>query len=261
MLTIVCFKWKPKDYWDGVSRCEFTAEHVNILHSMIKRHYHNPFRFVCITDDPEGIEAETFPIWDDLADVVNPLRGWVSCYRRLKIFSKEMLPIFGPRILLLDLDCVIVDDVTAIWDRPEPFVGIRLHPQRYSPYKGLKTTAHRRRQDVSYLKTNESYGGAMYLLDTGAFPEVWEDFDILNSPQEAIHHGYRGSDQAWLSYKLGTEHPVWTVKDDGVRSARYDGLLIKHRLPAGTRMVIFHGRHRPWGKRAGGCRWVRENYK
>ncbi len=96
------------------------------MENMVKRHYKKPHRFVCITDDPEGINGETFPIWDDLADVRNPLERWVSCYRRLKIFSKEMLPIFGPRIVVLDIDTIIVDDVTPIWDRPEPFVGIRL---------------------------------------------------------------------------------------------------------------------------------------
>jgi len=245
MLTIVCFKWKPKDYWTGISRCEFTSEHVNTLLNMVNRHYHKPFRFVCVTDDPLGLDrgVEYHPLWDDLADVETAMDGWVSCYPRLKIFSKEMAEVFGPRILVLDIDTVIVDDVTELWDRPEPFVGIRLHP--WSEIDG---------------PLNDSYGGAMYLMDAGAFPEVWDDFDVLNSPQESKHHGFRGSDQAWISYKLGPGHPVWIVAD-GVVSSRQDALLVRHRTRPGTRIVMFHGRHRPWGKRAQGCSWVRKNYR
>jgi len=150
---------------------------------MVARNYTDPHRFVCITDDPEGIEGETYPLWEDFRFIENPLHKWVSCYRRLKIFSKEMKEIFGPRILVLDLDCVIVDDMRPVWNRPEPFVGIRLHPVGNSH---LRTRGQR---------LDDSYGGAMYLMDTGAFDYVYEDFrrDTINAPLEAIHHGYLGA--------------------------------------------------------------------
>jgi hypothetical protein len=239
MLTVICFKWKTPDWWTGPSRCEFKAEHVNILENMVARHYHKPHRFVCITDDPEGINGETFPIWDDLADVRNPMDRWVSCYRRLKIFSKEMIPLFGPRIVVLDIDTIIVDDVTPLWDRPEPFVGIRLNTGNIQ---------------------QKRYGGAMYLMDTGAFSEVFDDFDPETSPQECIDAGLMGSDQAWLSYKLGPDQAVWT-RNEGVLSSKLDRCLRCNHVRPRCRIVMFHGKPRPWEHNAQKLRWVAEHWK
>ena len=71
-LTIVTFKWKTPGY-----RAVFESKHVNILRRMVLRHYPDPVRFVCFTDEPaglaEGIEAH--PLWDDHRRVPNPTGG------------------------------------------------------------------------------------------------------------------------------------------------------------------------------------------
>ena len=71
-LTVVTFKWKTPGY-----RAVFESKHVNILRRMVLRHYPDPVRFVCFTDDPvglaEGIEAH--PLRDDHRRVPNPTTG------------------------------------------------------------------------------------------------------------------------------------------------------------------------------------------
>jgi hypothetical protein len=70
VLTVCCWKWKgPANY-----RSQFAAEHVNVLARMVARHYAKPHRFVCITDDAEGIDPEIgiVPLWDDFASIPSP---------------------------------------------------------------------------------------------------------------------------------------------------------------------------------------------
>src|SRR5690606_31900955 len=118
MLTVITFKWSTPGY-----RSKYDATHVNTMQRMVARHYPHPHRFVCVTDDPAGVECETWPLWDDLASVPNPTwpdRG-PSCYRRLKLFARPSLG----RWVWLDLDAVITGDLSPLWTRPEPVVTYR----------------------------------------------------------------------------------------------------------------------------------------
>lgn len=87
-------KWKPPFAF----RTTYKAEHVNVLRRMVARHYPHPHRFVCITDDAKGIDpgVEVIPVWDDYADIPPPQGGYnPSCYRRLRLFSREMEGFWG----------------------------------------------------------------------------------------------------------------------------------------------------------------------
>lgn len=232
VLSIVCWKWSRPGY-----RSTFTGEHVNRLAAMVRRHYARPHRFICVTDDASGIDAgiEVLPPWDDFADVPSPHGGSApSCYRRLRAFHPDAAQWFGERFVSIDLDTVIVQDVAPLWDRPEDFVAWR------DPFYG-----HR-----------GQYCGSMMLLRAGARPGVWSDFDPKRSPAAARAAGFRGSDQAWVSYRLPGE-ATWS-EADGVLSYRRD---IKPRsLPAHARIVMFHGAVDPWHPEAQRLDWVREHW-
>ena len=237
VLNVVCFKWKPLPMY----RSTFKAEHVNVLRSMVGRHYHKPHRFTCVTDDPAGIDADVqvVKLWEDFARVGNPWgRTNPSCYRRLKMFSKEARDMFGPRVLCLDLDSCLTDDVTPLWDRPEDF--------------------------VCWGDTNPTtpYNGSMWLLRTGTRTHVWEDFDPKRSIREAKAKGYFGSDQAWLGVALGPDEPKWSTRD-GVYSFRNHLRMSRERvLPEGCRIVLFHGRHDPWDPDVQRkFEWAREHWR
>jgi hypothetical protein len=239
-LSVVCYRWRPQPGY----RSAFGPETVNVLRSMVARHYPRPHRFICVTDDPIGIDAsvEIVPLWNDYAHIPSPHGGKnPSCYRRLKAFAPEIAEIFGPRFVSLDLDCLVTGDLRPLWDRPEDF--------------------------VIWGDTNPHtfYNGSMVLMTAGARRQVWERFDPTRSPEEARRAGCFGSDQGWISYCLGPGESKWS-KADGVYSFRNDltqpaTRRFSRHLPADARMVFFHGRHDPWnGEVQAQCPWVKEHW-
>lgn len=229
MLSVVTFKWATPNY-----RAQFAARTVNVLRNMVARHYPDPHRFICITDDAAGLMdgIEVVPLWSDLADVPNPTGGGrPSCYRRLKLFDPAMRDVIGSRYVMLDLDTIVCGDLRPVFNRTEDIVLWR------SP-------------------TGEwPYNGAMYLANAGARPQVWRDFDRVESPRLTHAHGYRGSDQAWISYRLGPSEPVWT-EADGVRY--YGKLPDRRKPPADARIIFTTGGCAPWKL---GHAWVRQHWR
>ena len=114
-LTFVCWRWQPPQGY----RSTFGPETVYALREMLRRHYHKPHRFVCVTDEPEALSGiEAIPIWSDLSTMPSPLgHSYPSCYRRLKVFAPDAGELFGERLVSIDLDMVITGDVTPLFDR------------------------------------------------------------------------------------------------------------------------------------------------
>lgn len=237
MIQVVCWLWKPvKNY-----RSKFGPEHVNIFRNMVERHLHIEHEVVCITDDPKGIDSRVriVPLWDDLASIPSP-HGGVSpaCYRRLKAFAPEMRDIIGPRFVSMDLDVVIVDDITPLLSRPEDFIIWG-----------------------SVLRTTP-YNGSMWMMDAGARAKVWTDFDPILTPQLTRKIGYHGSDQAWMSHCLGKGEAQWTPEKDGVYAFRSDIKRQRYQLPDDARIVFFQGHVDPWDEYAlKVAPWIEEHYK
>jgi hypothetical protein len=235
VLTIVTFLWKPPNGY----RSKFGPDQVDTLARMVRRHYPDPHRFVCVTDDPRGIKdgkVELFELWGDLATVRNPSGSKnPSCYRRLRLFAKDAGDWLGPRFVCLDLDCVVVGDLRPLWDRTDEFII----------WKG--TTA------------GNFYNGSMFMLEAGARSQVWRDFDPVNSPLETKAARLYGSDQAWIAYKLGGGESTWTA-EDGVYSFRNE-LRAARELPPGARIVFFHGKGDPWEDELQRVPWVKRHYR
>jgi hypothetical protein len=235
MLTVACWRWRPREGY----RSSYPPETVHTLQRMVARHYPAPHRFLCITDDPAGLEGvETLPLWDDYADLPHPSNPMQpSCYRRLKAFDPTLRHVLGPRLVSLDLDCVILDDLRPLWDRPEDFVG----------WAGT-------------TKPVTAFNGSMWLLTPGKRSKVWTDFNPAYSPGLAKRAGFYGSDQAWLSYVLGTGEARWSTRD-GVFSYRLHVAPQRGRLPDNARIVFFNGKCDPWSPEVGGLDWIRAHYR
>jgi hypothetical protein len=215
MITVVCWKWHQPNY-----RSKFTAEHVNVLEQMVAKHLQLPHKFVCITDDPDGIDCETIPLWNEPR--VHLPEGRPNCYRRLKAFAPDAAEWLGERILSIDLDTVIVDDITPLVDRHDDFVI-------------WGDTAR-----------NTHYNGGFWLLRAGSRSQVWTEF-TPDAPR--LTRNMVGSDQAWISYVLGKGQPKWS-EVDGVYSYRNhlrEGTLP---LPSNARIVFMHGKFDPWDELA-----------
>jgi len=218
-LTFVCFKWEKakKGFVLPAAIARYTADHVNILYRMLLRHYHKPFRLICVTDDPRGIECETLRLWDKYKDLG-------GCFNRLYTFSPDVEMELGQRFVCMDLDCVITADITNLFDRDDDFVMNSYHPlpNRSAP--------------------DQYYNGGLYLMTAGSRREVWDTFDpvmsiklIQNNPKLCI-----GSDQAWIRLVLGKGEARFTNKD-GVYEARQ----FNDKLPPDARLVFFAGARDP----------------
>lgn len=235
-LAFVCWKWKspfPNDR-------EFPADAVNVLRASVAKQYGRPHRFVCITDDTDGLDSrvEAIPLPETGLEQLKTLRPpanrfdhkgrlvrqieFPSCYRRLWMFSEEAKQI-ADWVFCLDLDCLIVGNLEPLIDDfPGDFVGWL--------------------REVNRWRTRPALAGAVYKLRTGSHTEVWEDFDPAKSPKQAERAGYSGSDQAWMSYKLlPTSDRMWTDAD-GLGKAQLSG-----QRPT-DRIVFTSGYAPPWSE-------------
>lgn len=204
--------------------CDYTADHVNTLGRMLERHLTIPYEFVCITDDPTGIEYRTIPLWDKC-------RHLGGCYNRLYAFSEDMT-LLGDRFALIDLDVVITGNCDHIFSIDADFA---MHEYTYPD------------------RPNQHYNGSLIVMDRGARHQVWDEFDPDSTPQAIAADETRiGSDQKWIStvlgkgeQRIGTEHGV------------YEALRIRDALPTDAAMVFFSGPRDPSKARHG---WIRQHY-
>lgn len=210
MLSVVCWRWGQK----------FGPQHVNTLRSMLQRHLHIPHKLYCVTAEPEGIDGDVH--------IVEPpveFSDTVRCRRRMVQYAEWFSYHVGYRMLALDLDVVLTDDVTPLFDRPEPVVLWK----------------------VGYAQV---YSGSVQLFDTGFLDGLyqWYQRDPEGLPLRAAPRG-TGSDQAMLNYYLACREfypPEWTEADGiytffgkGYEKKAHLGVgPLSAVLPDGCRMVV-----------------------
>ncbi len=141
-VNIICMKWGTK----------FGPEYANRLHGMVSRHLKRPHRFVCFTDDGEGldhgIDARPLPSMD-----LPPgkERGW----RKLSTFQNPLADLEGTT-LFLDLDVIILQDIDCFFDPPGDFLIAR---------------------DWMFARPWRHTGNSsVYRFEAGAHPEVYAEF-------------------------------------------------------------------------------------
>jgi hypothetical protein len=230
--SIVCFLWHS-----GNAR-EYTSKHVNYFADMVRRNMTIPYRFICVTDDTEGFDdsIELFKLpkeVDWIKGVKTPeIQHLPSSYRRLWLFSKEA-KCLGDRILQMDIDALIVKDLAPLFSMPDDFVGWRPMSEHRAKIKPVQR-AYR-------------IGGGTWLLRTGTHTHIWENFSV-DKIKEVRHIGWRGSDQAWLSYNLAKTCAVFP-DSMGIYHSQ-DGAKQWNTLPENARIVHFNGKVKPWHREA-----------
>lgn len=109
-VNVVCLKWGAR----------YPAFYVNRLYAAVRRNMTRPFRFVCITDDPKGIDpaVDCVPFPDDPQV---PERPWPNIFIKLCLFKKGFADLQGPT-LFSDVDQLIVRPIDKFFDyRPGDF--------------------------------------------------------------------------------------------------------------------------------------------
>lgn len=198
MLTLVSWLWGS-----GVHREVYSGRDVVRLDNALRSYVSQPYRHICITDRPEEIPApiETYRLWPELSDLG-------GCYRRLKLFNH---PDFEGRIVSLDLDSIIVDDLDPLFDRPEPLV-------------------------LWQSRTTQSlYNGSMFMFDSRYNKDIYNTFSLDRLAEQ--RDSLVGTDQAWLSI-VRPNAAVWTPERDGVVAYKQH---VRHGLTDNARIVFFPG--------------------
>lgn len=232
-VAVVTFVWRGER--------EYGPDHVNLLARQLRARMTCPYRFVAITDEGGNYDSDVEVIpTPRTARTIGRVRTpeasrFPSCYRRLWLFSDEAKEL-ADRVLMTDVDAVAVADWAPLFDHDHDFIGW------FRP-KGSWGSVERR------------LGGGTWMLTTGTHTHVWNDFvcNPARAIQAARNAGYRGSDQAWISYCLANTAPVWP-DSMGIYSVRdFTGDNRAKRVPSipdNARIVHFNGLIKPWEERA-----------
>lgn len=207
MLTVVTWLWKG---WRPV----YDASHVIAVRNMLAEHLRIPHRVVCVTNEHvPGIEC--WPSWSAPVGGSDIL-GQPDCFQRLKLFAME------GEWLSIDLDCVILSDITALIERV-------------------------RGQDFATMEggTVCDYNGSMWYVNGNRRADVWSDLSpalVRLAKAKRSPQGQRptGSDQVIMAYKLPGA-PMW-----GVADGCYHYTHVKRADMVNPTIVFFAGRTKPW---------------
>jgi hypothetical protein len=171
LLTVVCLYVRgPYPY---------TAEYVTRLERMVRTYLPRPFRFVCLTDRPEELPTiETIRV-TSLAGIVP--RNGEGYWNKLRVFDPTIGLTFG-RVLYLDLDTLVVADLSPIVDFPaalalttDAFVVERAHLDR----------------DRYQRKLVRRFNGSVMVWDGGTQDALWHTWKA----SEALR---LSTDQDWI---------------------------------------------------------------
>lgn len=240
MLSVVTYWWQdPRRRSRGY---EFTIDHVRILRNMVDRHLKQEHNFICVTDNVAAVELEgieAFPL-----DMTKHVPGTV--YARLMQHNPEIGRQLGSRILSLDLDMVIVDNIDSIVNRDEDIVLWR-NPNFPAPRRAF-------------------YQSSVQLFTPGARPELWADFDPSDDDLlRWINWRFGGAEQAWISERLSWDEAYWD-QNDGIygagRLGDWSTIGVVKKLPDNAKIVSFPGAREPSQPEVQARHpWIKEHYK
>lgn len=216
---IVCLKHGTK----------YSADYVNVLHSMVTRNCTHDFEFVCFTEDSKGINTNIRI--EPLPEL--PVQGW--WYKPM--FFNPALQLQGT-ILFFDLDVIIFNNIDYLFD---------YQPGRFCIIKDFN-----RAMRPEWNKFNSS----VFRLTIGDQAQVYNEFlhnthqhvRRFHGDQDWIHHMVRNNFDFWpiqwiQSYKWEMRKRARIVRDsNGKRNFAEAGK--PHILPD-TSVAVFHGEPNP----------------
>lgn len=225
MLTVCAFFWRDDARRRNV---HLTREDVRIWDSMVGRNLTVPHRRVCVTHRPDLIDfMPTIPL-----DMEKHVPG--TCFVKLQAHKVGGVAKEGDRVLLMDIDCVVTNNLDPLVNRDESFVGWRNPNYQQGGRRGF-------------------IQGSMQLFTVGSTEFLHREFNPLSTPG-IVNRRFGGAEQAWISERLNDEYPdagwTWSIphwtSDDGVYGAGrlFDGKMgngVTSELPANARIVFFPG--------------------
>lgn len=210
-LNILLWAWKRPAKNGHKGNIKYGPELLNMQAKVIRKNLRIPHSLTAITDyEPHEFDSEIRVV--SAEEHFGELAHLGGCYRRLKMFSPEARELLGPRVVSIDLDMVVVGDLTPLFE-----------------------TWHSFRIWKSESLSGQPYNGSLMALTTGAHPQPWTEFTLEHSVPAARLAGFRGTDQSIIALTLGKDMPVWTMHDGVMYLGRHCGV----RPPPEFARVVF----------------------
>lgn len=205
MLNIVCIKWGNK----------FTSAHVNVLYRSVKHRLKDDHNFVCFTDNAKDLDPgiDVRPLWNDFATMKGN-------YRKLKLYSEEILSSLNYNVIFLDLDTIVSGTLL-------PFSRMKENTLWNCPSIG---------------KNSYVYNTSFVRIVDDTFCRAWYEFkkNPANLIAQAKAQCWTGTDQAIISYMFGGKTRE-VNEDDGIISFRdHQDICLCDKLPRKVRIVSFY---------------------
>jgi hypothetical protein len=203
MINIVCLKWGTK----------YGPEYVNRLYAGVRRNTTLEFKFLCFTDDAQGIipavETHALPCSSDLD----------SWWNKLYLFSRDLPIDHGDTVFYVDLDTLVVDNIDHILTfQPNKLVALR------DFYHGI-------------AKSAGLVGSGLMSWPHGMYDHVWRQF--IADPQAVIQQARPHGDQWWVERSIPDRLFWQDLFPDHVVSFK---LHCRKGLPTNAKIVCYHGR-------------------
>ncbi|WP_347137584.1 hypothetical protein [Paracoccus sp. SSK6] len=239
----------------------YSAADVNRLYHQVRRHLARPHRFICFTDDAQGLEPgiEAVP----LPELGLPKGHGDTRWRKLAIFRRDLADLSGTA-LFLDIDLVVVDDLQPFFDLPGAFHIIRDDDLfRPKPLRKVNPARDRFLHSVGNSSVfrfeigQHAYILDAYLADPAGATARYEISQQFQSAQLAAHGNLNYWPKGWcVSFKnhCVPRHLASYLRDPA--------------LPPGAKIVlfagapkmedVFAGRGHKWYRRIGKIDWLRQ---
>lgn len=206
----------------------YPAPYVNILKAAVDANSEIPSRFVCFTDDKNGLDPaiDAFPI----PEIDLPKKKIETGWRKLCLFRPD-LPIEGP-CLFLDLDIVVTGNLDVFFEYEPTKIPI-IH-NWVSIHKGWQG------------KRPEVGNSSVFRFEANRCGFIWEQFQ---QEKEWALANFQPP-QTYLTHCIRPKMVYWP--ETWVRSFKRHcrplfplNLVKSPSLPAEARIVAFHGRPDP----------------
>lgn len=224
-VNVLCLKWGRK----------YGPEYVNRLHRAVVRNLSRPFRFVCVTDDGEGIEpgVEVVPMPPN-PDVQG--RPWPNLHAKLCLFRPGFAQLSGPT-LFLDVDLLVTGPLDDFFDyRPGDFCIIHNWIERRKLF-------FRKRPDIG--------NSSCFRFDAGSESarRVWECFLRDKGDRSLWNPFFECGSQKYQTRAMREAGNISWWPDEWVSSFKRHcippfplNLLLTPKFRTGGRIMAFHGR-------------------
>ncbi len=216
--VVMCMKWGDL----------YSTDYVNLLYRAVCDHLDKPFRFVCLTEKPEGLLPEIEHIMYPDLDL-EPKRYKSGIWPKLGVLSDSISDLKG-RCLFIDLDSVIVGSLEPFFEAEGDLIMLGAGRNWKHPYRNLEPEA------MSGVFAFD-VGSQQYILDAFMADKEAAFEQFANETQVIGHYGRNITfwPQNWVvSFKRHLCQPPFLAFFLQPRRPKPDALI-----------VAFHGEPRP----------------